>query len=84
MLWTTMGVPIAAIAQHYGRKVRTIHRWRAAAGLLPRYDLLRCGVYFARAYALRAQAVAGVLSPDAQALLAQASQRTVTFPWQAA
>ncbi|KAJ8135412.1 hypothetical protein OY671_011375, partial [Metschnikowia pulcherrima] len=72
-----MGVPIAAIAQHYGRKVRTIHRWRSAAGLLPRYDLLRCGAHYARAYASRAQAVAGVLSPGAQASLLQASRRTV-------
>ena len=81
MLWTTMGVPIAAIAQHYGHKVRSVHRWRAAAGLLPRYDLLRGGANLARVYALRAQAVAGVLSPEAKALLVQASRRTVTFPW---
>lgn len=83
MLWTTVGVPIAAIAQHYRKEVRTIHRWRAAVGLLPRHQMLRNGPQFARVYAVRAQAVAGLLSPGAQALLGQASRRTVYFPWTA-
>lgn len=84
MLWTTVGVPISAIAAHYGCEVRTIQRWRAAIGLLPRKQMLRSGPQLARVYAVRAQAVAGVLSPGAQALLSRASRRTVIFPWQAA
>ena len=81
MLWTTLGVPITAIADYYGRNVRTIHRWREQVGMLSRKHQLRQGVGYARVYALRAQAVANVLPPGARALLVQASRRTVTFPW---
>lgn len=84
MLWTTVGVPITEIAKHYGRDIRTIHRWRATAGLLPRRQLLGAGANLARVQAVRAQAIAEVLSLGAQALLAQASRRTVTFPWSSA
>ena len=81
MLWTALSVPLPALARHYGVHLRTLHRWREQMGLQPRRDLMRIGAGVTRAMALRAQAIAPILSPETKALLAQAASRVFLFPW---
>jgi hypothetical protein len=47
VLWTDVRVPLAATARHFGRSLRTLHRWRGALGMVPRRALrrLRPGAY---------------------------------------
>lgn len=81
MLWTALSVPLPALARHYRVHLRTLHRWREHMGLQPRKDLLRMGAGVARAMALRARAIAPILSPGTRALLAQAESRVFLYPW---
>lgn len=82
-LWTNQAIPISALAKHYRRHVRTIHRWRQQVGLLPRRRMVEQGIPIARTRALLEQAVAPVLSPGARELIVKARSRVFYFPWQA-
>jgi hypothetical protein len=81
LLWTSLAVPLTAIAEHYGCNLRTLHRWREEAGLAPRRRLLDQGLAFARFYALREQALGPILSPKVKALLVTARSRAFYYPW---